>query len=186
MKTFTRLTRREYPLAVRLVVTLAAGMVFALLIPYLLFGYAPRLDALWSFQRISLGTVGYIVGGLIVLSGFLFALWPISDQLFAARGTPIPVVATKVLLVRGPFRLCRNPMGFGAIMAYLGVAILTGSISALLCVLIFAGLFVTYVKLFEEHELEARFGEAYTAYKASTPFLIPDFTRLKKPKKHDN
>ena len=33
--------------------------------------------------------------------------------------------------------------------------------------------YLIYIKLVEERELEARFGEAYIAYKKSTPFIAP-------------
>jgi hypothetical protein len=34
-------------------------------------------------------------------------------------------------------------------------------------------LLLAYIKLFEERELEARFGPEYVEYKRTTPFLIP-------------
>jgi protein-S-isoprenylcysteine O-methyltransferase Ste14 len=173
MKDFTKLTTREYSLPVRLLVTTSAGLIFALLIPISLIELAPRLDTVFHLSRISPGLASGIPGGILMLLGFFFALWSISDQLFLARGTPIPVVATQVLLIRGPFKLCRNPMGFGAITAYLGISILSGSISSIFCVVVFAVLFILYVKKFEELELEARFGQPYLDYKASTPFIIP-------------
>jgi protein-S-isoprenylcysteine O-methyltransferase Ste14 len=33
--------------------------------------------------------------------------------------------------------------------------------------------YLAYLKLVEERELEARFGEDYLAYKRSTPFIVP-------------
>jgi len=158
---------------VRLAVTLSAGFVFAVLIPMSLLLWASQLDGVFGWQPFNPGLVGWITGGLLMLCGFGFAFWSISDQLFKARGTPIPVVATQELLVSGPFRLCRNPMGLGAIMAYLGVSLLTGSLSSILCAVLFAALFIFYVKGFEEKELEARFGQSYRDYRAVTPFIIP-------------
>jgi len=37
----------------------------------------------------------------------------------------------------------------------------------------------TYIKLVEEKELEARFGEEYREYKRKTPFLIPKIWKIK-------
>jgi len=179
MKRFLKQTSREYSLPVRLAVTLSAGLVFAVLIPMSLLLWASQLDGVFGWKSFTPGVIGWSIGGLLMLCGFGFAFWSISDQLFKARGTPIPVVATQVLLVSGPFRLCRNPMGLGAIMAYLGVSLLTGSLSSILCAVLFAALFIFYVKGFEEKELEARFGVSYRAYRESTPFIIP---RLGKPK----
>jgi protein-S-isoprenylcysteine O-methyltransferase Ste14 len=156
-------------------------LIFAYLIPTTLLDWAPQLDMVIGLTPFTPGIAGLVIGVLLAVNGFGFALWTISDQLFRARGTPIPVVATKVLLVSGPFKLCRNPMGFGAITAYLGLAILSRSPSSILFVVLFAGLFILYVKGFEEKELEARFGDSYRAYRASTAFIIPG---LASPKKH--
>jgi protein-S-isoprenylcysteine O-methyltransferase Ste14 len=179
MKDFVKQTRHEYSLPARLVVTFCAGLIFAYLIPTTLLDWAPQLDPVIGLTPFAPGIAGLMIGGILAVIGFGFALWTISDQLFRARGTPIPVVATKVLLVSGPFHLCRNPMGFGAITAYLGLAILSGSLASILFVVLFAALFIWYIKGFEEKELSARFGESYRAYRESTPFIIP---RLGKPK----
>ena len=64
-------------------------------------------------------------------------------------------------------------MTLGTICMYTGVAILAGSISALLVVLLFFSMLLVYIKKIEEKELEIRFGEEYITYKAKTPFLIP-------------
>ncbi len=173
MNNFIRWTQRKYSLPVRLLVTLSAGLLFGFLIPFTLIKPLPQLDVLLGIPRLYFGNINLIVGGGCILIGGFYGSWSIGDQLFQAQGTPIPVMATQKLLVSGPFKQCRNPMAFGAIMAYLGVSLIVGSVSSVLGVILFTGFLITYIKLFEEKELEARFGEPYTAYKASTPFLIP-------------
>jgi len=182
MKRFLQLTKREYSLPVRLAVTLSAGFVFAVLIPFALLLWAPDLDGILGLRPFQVGIREWITGGILLIVGYGFAIWSISDQLILARGTPIPLVATRELLVSGPFRLCRNPMGFGAISAYLGLSLFSGSSASILCVVLFAGLFIAYVKGFEEKELEARFGESYRTYRVSTPFIIPRILRPKTDK----
>lgn len=177
MKEFIKWTKKEYSLPVRLLVTLCAGAIFAFLIPLTLINYLPELDSTIGLPRLYFGIVNWIIGGLCVVVGVYYGFMSIGSQLFDAGGTPIPVVATQKLLVSGVFRQCRNPMGFGAISAYLGVAILVGSISSIACVILFAVLLIIYIKKFEERELEERFGDEYRAYKASTPFLIPRIFR---------
>ncbi len=68
-------------------------------------------------------------------------------------------------------------MSFGTFSAYFGFAILAGSISSLVLVLVFASLLILYIKKIEEKELEMRFGQAYLDYKEVTPFMIPRLTR---------
>lgn len=87
----------------------------------------------------------------------------------------MPVMPTQKLVVIRPFTYCRNPMTLGTILAYLGVCVWIGSISAVVIVLIFTILLLLYVKLLEEKELEARFGAEYLEYKRNTPFILPRF-----------
>jgi len=50
-------------------------------------------------------------------------------------------------------------------------------VSAIALALMFAALLLLYVKVFEEKELEARFGADYLEYKRTTPFLRPRMTK---------
>ena len=110
-----------------------------------------------------------------MVTGIIYAWWTGFMQIDRARGTPLPVMPTHMLLVSGPFKQCRNPMTFGTILLYVGIGISIGSISAIGIVLLFGGLLLTYIKLVEERELVARFGQEYLDYKAHTPFLFPRF-----------
>ncbi|MGD2252934.1 MAG: isoprenylcysteine carboxylmethyltransferase family protein [Anaerolineales bacterium] len=179
MKLFKKWAEREYSLPLRIFASLLAGLLFAFLFPYVLARVAPVADRKLGLPSIGYGTATWIAGGILLLIGLIYALWSILAQLFRARGTPLPMMATQKLLVSGPFRQCRNPMTFGTILLYLGIGIIAGSITAVAAVLLFAALLVLYIKAIEEKELEARFGEEYQAYKKQTPFLIP---RLWPPK----
>ncbi len=86
-------------------------------------------------------------------------------------------MATQTLLVTGPFAYYRNPMSFGTIVLYSGLAIWTGSWSAIALVTSFAAVLVAYLKNIEEKELEARFGQSYIDYKKITPFIIPSLSK---------
>jgi protein-S-isoprenylcysteine O-methyltransferase Ste14 len=88
-------------------------------------------------------------------------------------------MATQQLIVQKPYNYCRNPMALGAIVLYLGVAILIGSISAVVLVLIWAVLLLVYIKFLEEKEMELRFGEAYREYRKQTPLFIPRLRQRK-------
>ena len=181
MKLLTRLSKKEYGLFPRLLALIPAGIIFICLIPLLLVKTMPQLDAILHLPSIHFGIISYIIGGILILVGIYFGWWSIGMQLFEAKGTPLPVMATQKLLISGPFIYCRNPMTFGTICAYTGVAIAVGSISSLLIVFLFGGLLITYLKNIEEEELTERFGEDYVAYKTQTPFIIPDL-RVKRKK----
>jgi protein-S-isoprenylcysteine O-methyltransferase Ste14 len=96
-------------------------------------------------------------------------------QFSFGKGTPIPLMATRKLVVKRPYTYCRNPMTLGTTAFYLGIAIWTGSLSGLCLSLIYPVVILIYIKLIEEKELEQRFGLEYLEYKRRTPFLIPHF-----------
>ncbi len=173
MKQFTKWASREYTLVPRLFVVLLVGSLFVFLIPYALINLVPRLDVRFQLPPISLGIGNFILGGILVVLGLFYAQWSIAMQIIRAGGTPVPVIATQKLLASGPFKHCRNPMSFGTICLYLGIAIIVGSISSIIVVLLFTGLLLIYIKKIEERELEARFGQEYIFYKKRTPFIIP-------------
>jgi protein-S-isoprenylcysteine O-methyltransferase Ste14 len=66
-------------------------------------------------------------------------------------------------------------MALGTTAFYFGVAVWTGSLSALGLSLIYPIVILIYIKLIEERELEQRFGLEYLEYKRKTPFLLPRF-----------
>ncbi|MBX6331482.1 MAG: hypothetical protein IRY91_06525 [Gemmatimonadaceae bacterium] len=97
------------------------------------------------------------------------------------KGTPLPLVPTKRMLTTGPYRFCRNPMALGAIFWLAGWALVANSRTALYGgVGCFAAAIFSYHKLIEERELEERFGEVYTRYKSTTPFLFPLARRVRR------
>ncbi len=177
MQIFKKWASREYSISQRLLGLLPAGALFVGLIPYALIWPIPRLDAVLGLPRLSFGVANWIGGGLLILMGAVYAFWSISAQLGRARGTPLPMMATQTLLVDGPFKQCRNPMALGTFLLYAGISVLVGSLSSLGAVALFAAFLLTYIKRIEERELEARFGAAYIAYKAATPFIIPAIFR---------
>lgn len=175
MNQFKKWSEIEYSLLQRIIATLFSGVIFVILIPYTLIIFSPMIDQRLGFSPIPVGIGIMSIGAIFILVGLVFALWSILSQLLRARGTPLPMMATKKLLVSGPFKYCRNPMSFGTILIYLGIAVIVGSWSALIISGAFAGLLIIYLKTIEERELEDRFGEEYLKYKNETPFLIPKF-----------
>ncbi len=79
-------------------------------------------------------------------------------QIIPASGTPFPNMPTKKLLIIGPYTYCRNPMVLGTVVACAGIAVWAGSVIAVPAGAAFP---LGYVKLVEEIEPAARFGEEY-------------------------
>lgn len=173
MKRIIKWSEHEFSFNQRFFATLLAGVLFLFLIPLLLIRGLPPLDKTLGFPLFSFGIINFILGGFLILVGATYALWSIISQLTRASGTPLPMMATQKLLIDGPFKQSRNPMGFGAISMYLGMAILVGSLSSIIVVILFLLLLILWIKKVEEKELEIRFGHHYVDYKKSTSFMIP-------------
>lgn len=172
---FLQQTKHEYSPRQRLAALLIEAIFFLVALPLLLATLSSVLDSWLHLPRFVSWPMTPILGWLFVLSGWLLAIWTIYVQFTIGRGTPVPLMATQKLVVQPPYTLCRNPMALGAIVLYLGVSILLGSLSAVLLVLVGGLCLLIYIKRAEEKELEARFGEEYVQYRQRTPFLIPRF-----------
>jgi protein-S-isoprenylcysteine O-methyltransferase Ste14 len=170
-------TSREYGPKARLALLAVAGVVFLVILPWALVSLGARLDRALGWPALRYPPANAILGGLMVLAGWLLGLWTNYVQFTLGRGTPVPVMATQQLIVRPPYAYCRNPMALGAIVAYLGVSVVAGSPGAALLWLLGAVALLAYIRLVEEKEMAARFGEAYRAYRRRVPFIIPRLRR---------
>ncbi len=177
MSRYLQWSRTERSERTRIAVTLLAGPVFLGLLPFTVAGIGPRLDRRLGLRPLGIGAAGRIIGGTLTATGFSLGFWSVYTQLERGRGTPLPIVPTQELLTEGPFRYCRNPMTLGAILAYLGLAIVARTTAGTAFVLSFAAALLTYLKRLEEPELVERFGEAYLAYRRATPFIVPRRSR---------
>ena len=146
------------------------GLLFVLAIPAFLFWLSAVGPERWRFE---LSPAVLILCLVLAAVGLFLALWTIWAQFHFARGTPVPVMATKKLLTDKPYSFCRNPMALGTIMLYFGIAIFAASFTAVLAVVVFALLLLTYIRLVEEKEMSLRFGDEYSQYKQRIPFIIP-------------
>jgi protein-S-isoprenylcysteine O-methyltransferase Ste14 len=159
-------------------ITLAiAGFLIVLLIPFLILLASAAIDQRLGLPDFYAGPINLLVGVIMIIGGLALGLWSIYAQITIGQGTPVPLMPTRKMVVQPPFTYCRNPMTLGTYIAYLGLCAILGSISALVIVLFLIILLLLYIKLFEEKELEARFGEEYLEYKHSTPFMLPRFRK---------
>jgi len=174
---FSRLAQKEYSTGARLTSMACESLIFVFGIPASLFWLATTGSDWWRFESSPVLIVVYLVLAALGLSLGVWAGWV---QFRYARGTPVPIMATKKLLTHGPYSLCRNPMALGALVCYLGVAAASSSFRAVLAVAIFTIVLLAYIKLIEEKEALFRFGDEYVCYKQSTPFIIPRLWQLRR------
>jgi protein-S-isoprenylcysteine O-methyltransferase Ste14 len=93
----------------------------------------------------------------------------------ALKGLGAPGIALSRKLASDWFYAwTRNPMALAAFAFFVSLGIWFQSALLVLWVLVlFAPAVLFFIRVYEERELEIRFGEAYRLYRASTPFLWP-------------
>ncbi len=173
MNKFKKWAEREYSKKQRVVAVVLGGFIFWIAIPFFMIVFSCCIDQRLHFPKFRYGLINPVIGLTFMVVGWLFANWTVRVQFTVGKGTPIPLMATQKLIVRGPYTYCRNPMTLGTDLFYLGIALWLGSISALGLGLVYPVGILIYIKLVEERELEKRFGSEYLEYKKKTPFLIP-------------
>ena len=173
MNRFKKWAEHEYSKKQRMIAVVFGGVVFWVTFPFFIVGASSYIDPWVHLPKFYYGLMNPVIGSLFIVIGWLFANWTVRIQFSLGRGTPIPLMATQKLVIKGPYTYCRNPMTLGTAIFYLGVAIWLGSFSAVGLGLVYPVGILIYIKLIEEKELVERFGSEYLEYKKSTPFLIP-------------
>jgi protein-S-isoprenylcysteine O-methyltransferase Ste14 len=177
MDWLSRLTQRRHDRGQRIAALLLGQVLFLVVFPcFIVFG-ASCIDRFLGLPRLTRGLANTVIALLLVFPGLLLVEWTVKLQFSMGEGTPIPIVATRRLITDGPYSYSRNPMATGTTLVYLGVAVWVGSLSAVALALIYPTAIAAYTKLFEEKELERRFGSEYLEYKKRTPFVIPRLPR---------
>jgi protein-S-isoprenylcysteine O-methyltransferase Ste14 len=114
------------------------------------------------------------VGHVLALITGLFTTFTVINLGLKALGAPFAVALTQKLTADWLYAWTRNPMVLGTLAFLVSLGIWYQSALFVVWVLVLvtpAWLF--FVKVFEERELEIRFGESYLEYKARTPMLFP-------------
>ncbi len=177
MKRYLDWAKHEYGLPQRITAMGFLGLLFLLLLPFLLVTSSAAIDRSLNLPHFHAGVANFVLGAFLIGTGFFLGFWSIEAQMSIGRGTPVPIMPTVKLVVKAPFTYCRNPMTLGTFIGYSGIGVWIGSISAVALVVIFVTILLLYVKFIEERELEARFGPDYLEYKRRTPFILPRFHR---------
>jgi len=108
-----------------------------------------------------------------VFAGVAIYLWCAWDFAAHGRGTPAPIDAPRVLVVRGLYRYVRNPMYVGVGLMILGWRLYTGVPALLLYGAMIMILFQLFVLAYEEPHLKHLFGDQYERYCGQVRRWIP-------------
>jgi protein-S-isoprenylcysteine O-methyltransferase Ste14 len=110
---------------------------------------------------------------LVIITGAAFVLTVVNLAL-KGLGAPFFIALSRKLAADWLYAWTRNPMLLAALAFFLSLGIWFQSMLFVLWVLIlFAPALLFFVKVYEERELEIRFGASYLEYKSRTPMLFP-------------
>ena len=115
-------------------------------------------------------------GIALLLVGASGVAWCFVLLVRVGHGTPNPARPPKALVTSGPFAWTRNPDMASHFVAGVGVSLLVASPGATAIILALTPPSYALAR-HEERVLEARFGDAYRAYRASVPRFVPRPTR---------
>jgi protein-S-isoprenylcysteine O-methyltransferase Ste14 len=110
-----------------------------------------------------------ILGVVLFLIGAAIYLWCAWDFAVKGLGTPAPIDAPRVLVVKGLYRFTRNPMYVGVSAMILGQAAYYGSFAIVVYLLAIVLAFTLFVRFYEEPTLRRLFGEQYDDYCRKVP-----------------
>lgn len=110
---------------------------------------------------------GFRIGAAVaaMLTGMVIGL--LATGRFNRAGTNVkPWQPSTALVTGGPFRWSRNPMYLALALIYIGLALVSDSVAALVLLIPVVVIIQTQVIAREEVYLESKFGDEYRAYKA--------------------
>ena len=153
------------------------SLLFTFLVPGTVGGYLP-----WSILHATgatlAGSPAWRWLGLIPLSlGLAIYIWCVADFAMAGRGTPAPIDPPKELVVRGLYRITRNPMYLGVLSVIAGESWLFGSAPLAFYAFVVFACFHCFVIGYEEPTLRRSFEGAYQRYCAAVPRWLPQLRR---------
>jgi protein-S-isoprenylcysteine O-methyltransferase Ste14 len=110
---------------------------------------------------------------LVIITGAALLLTVVNLAL-KGLGAPFVIALTRKLAVDWMYAWTRNPMVLAGLIFLLSLGIWFQSVLFLIwVVMLFAPALLFFVKVYEERELEIRFGASYLEYKSRTPMLFP-------------
>lgn len=119
-------------------------------------------------------TLPPVIGLVVMFASSLILLLVILNLLLKGLGAPFAISFTRMVATEWFYAWTRNPMILAGLVLLLGLGIWLQSGLFLLWLLILViPAVMVFIKVYEERELEIRFGQTYLDYKTRTPAFIP-------------
>jgi protein-S-isoprenylcysteine O-methyltransferase Ste14 len=121
--------------------------------------------------------------GLVLVYGTgAVMLLTVANLALRGLGAPFDIMLSRRLATDWMYAWTRNPMVLATLACLLSIGLWLQSTLFVAWVLVVAApAWIVYLKLYEERELEIRFGQSYREYKARTSFLWPRKPRAQPP-----
>jgi protein-S-isoprenylcysteine O-methyltransferase Ste14 len=114
------------------------------------------------------------IGFLLVVVTGGAVLLTVANLALKGLGAPFAVALSRKLATGWLYAWTRNPMVLAVLAFLLALGIwFQSALFVIWTVVLFAPALLAFVKVYEERELELRFGASYLEYKARTPLLLP-------------
>jgi protein-S-isoprenylcysteine O-methyltransferase Ste14 len=121
----------------------------------------------------------FLVDSSPLLIRFIFLATALAAAFFLFKSGHEAVIGEQRparIISAGAFGYVRHPLYLGSILVYLGLTVSTASLFCL-ALLVVIVLFYNYIAGYEEKLMEAKFGQAYIAYRENTGKWIPRLGR---------
>jgi protein-S-isoprenylcysteine O-methyltransferase Ste14 len=146
--------------------------LFTLFVPLVVAMWVPRRMIANDHAGVAAPIAWRVVGGLLFVLGVIGYFW--CAALFVrAQGTPAPILPTKSTVVRGPYRINRNPMYSSVLAVVFGQALIYSNPRVATYGVFLAVCFHLFVVFYEERDLRVRFDGEYEEFCRRVPRWIP-------------
>ena len=150
----------------------AGSFAFLVVVPGVVAGAIPYWLTGWDAAG-NIPTVQVALGAALVMAGVAVLLDAFGRFVVEGLGTPAPIAPTEHLVVGGLYRYVRNPMYVAVATAIVGQAVLLGRPGLVVYAVAFGVAVWSFVRLYEEPTLAARYGAEYEAYRRMVPGWWP-------------
>ena len=114
------------------------------------------------------------IGRVLVIITGAAVLLTVVNLALRGLGAPFAIALSRRLAADWLYAWTRNPMVLAALAWLLALGIwFQSGLFVLSVVVLFTPALLFFVKVYEERELESRFGSSYLVYKSRTPMLFP-------------
>ena len=108
-----------------------------------------------------------------------FTMLTIANLAVRGLGAPLIIPLSRRVVTDWLYSWTRNPMILSTLACLVAIGLWFQSLFFLIWVLgLVTPSWIMFLRVYEERELEIRFGDAYRTYKAKTPFLWPKKPRV--------